>query len=405
MSIQDIGLLSFNGTVNEKEIVIAPEKQPADVKKVFSPLFAQAGTLIKTTNIETEEATDLKGAKKHEWIESAKDQSNGRIVDILEKLFNLLYNLNNKETECENKKRPGDFTNADVKLKSDTLSKIGVIYDDLKRRAKEDPVKLYSQLNNEKKFERLFDIILVGSAQLKDYYASVYLYKGKKFIEEFGLSMARTVNASYAFTYNNYGKKINNIFSGHQKELDDLYKEAETDPLKEGILKTNKYKDLAGVLKDKKEKQLELAQKEYLDGVARLGKYYGRLIGAFYARVFEKVSPDTRFKIPYEAIKLEIKKETPDVEAGVTVGPANIKIKSQDKMSLNIDVIKLLDSIVKQLEHNKKCELIKEYGLEKPLAVININMSDKKAFDFGFYEGFNDYVGSYVNIVEEANKK
>lgn len=368
MTTNNIGSLGF---VNPYRTV-ADEKNTAGKLLNFSRLIAQekpaetntgTDTDVKAVPAEDVEVNDIEGANREEWAENSKKINNVNLVSCIENLLTITEDIDKIPTK--------DLKHEDIKRRGVCVGKLSVVFDELRMRAQKDAIAIFNELNNEKVLDKLFSLIL----KIKDKCTVVGFpflsTKANKFTERLGIKIADGLNARLTV----YNKAV----------------------------KENKTPD---------------------ETPYDMGIEYGRFVGALLREVIDKVSPNTPLKISWEAIKssTEVKVEistpgsssklpplpqlyptAPSTTAPGTTGTTGKipDISSVASISMEIDVIKLIDSIVTQVSNNKIGKILKEVKMDKPFISLKLNKNNLNEFKLGFYEGMNQYIASFVEYTKK----
>lgn len=361
MTTKNIGSIDFAGSYRDTlPGTVADEKSPMKKLTNFSNLVAQekpakANTGVKGIVTGDDITNEIKGATPAEWVENCKNMNNADIVNCIENYLNIV---------SDSAKGPKEI--------SDGNSKIGIAFVELQKRAKNDAFALYSELNNEKVFDKLFKLILdIRTKEKSQNFPPFIIDNSKRFVEKFGINMANAINIRFA----DYNKAAKENRTSVETPFD-------------------------------------------------IGMDYGRFVGALYREVIDKVSPNMPLKISWEAIKssTEIKAEVstsgsgsksssfpplyPTLPSSAAPGATDTKSKMPDissaaSISMEIDVIKLVDSIVMQVSNKKIGQILKEVKMDKPFISIKLDKNTINEFKIGFYEGMNQYIASFVEYVKK----
>lgn len=371
MKTDKIGSLGFVNTYKDKlPVIVTDEITPMEKLMKFSNLVAQekpaetdagASAGSKAVTEEDVEINDLQGVDRAEWAKYVTDNkiSNVNLVSCIENFL--------AKTEEIDKIPQKDLTHEDIKKRGAYVGKLSVVFDELRKRTKNDAMALYNELNNEKVLDKLFSLILKIKDKCTVAGFPFLSEKANKFTERFGIKMANGINARLAA----YNKAVAESKTPDEVPFD-------------------------------------------------IGMEYGRFVGALYREVIDKVSPNTPLKISWDAVKASttatVGASTPGAGSSPklpplptlptapasTAAPSKIPdISSVVSGSIEIDVIKLLDSIVTQVSNNKIGKILKEVKMDKPFISIKLNKNTLTEFKLGFYEGMNQYIASFVKYTKE----
>lgn len=372
MTTNNIGSLGVVNTYKDTlPGIVTDEKNTAEKLSNFSRFVAQekpaeTKSAVEEKSVKTKyvRIKDIEGATSDEWAKYIIDNRISN-VNLVRCIKNLL-----AEAEKIDKIPIKDLSREDIKKRADYMGKLNVIFKELTDRAENDATVVFNELNNEKTLDTLFSLIL----KIKDKCnIAGYPYvsdTANQFTEWFGIKMADCINVRLV---------------AHNKAV-----------------KENKAPD----------------EKPY-----DIGMEYGRFVGALYREVIDKVSPGIPLKIILKNVTAKVGGEVstpgggsssklpplpqlypplpPMTTSGTSDKPADGsgKISGSLSASVEIDVVRLIDSIVTELRNKKMGDILEEVKMDKPFISLNLTQDTIANFKSGFKEGVDQYLAACVEYI------